>query len=73
MSLGAVIGEHDNHMLTNFDVTINHARFAWLLEGARGQSHGLEQADNPYPNESESFDWWLFGWMYNHMAMLERN
>lgn len=62
-------------MLTEKPITIlNHTRLAWLFEGMRAQVEGLVQDANPHPTEyGEAFDWWLFGWTYSQMAMLERN
>jgi hypothetical protein len=60
-------------MLTQLDVSLNNTRLRLLGDGARGRAEGLDQNDNPYPNESEDFDWWLFGWTYANLALLERN
>lgn len=60
---------------TDKPITIlNQSRLSWLMQGCRAHAEGLDEKDNPHsPNEGEMFDWWLFGWTYAQLTMLERN
>jgi hypothetical protein len=55
------------------DIALNDLRLTLLGEGSRAHALGLEQENNPYIPETEYFDWWLFGWTYARLVLLERN